>query len=274
MRDTPIAELLHRVAARAGVALWIDRRIDRSERVTFATGPSTTLDVLGRIAAEVGGDARPFERLVYVGPAADAARIEAIAAGSREGSSRGLLRRESIEWPRLTTPRNLATRIADSARRPLANRAAIPHDLLPAGSVAKMRRADVLTLLLIGFELRWRPDRSDATSLRIEPLGDRSQWAASQAPVEDAQSTESDDASRRYTLRVLDQPAGAVLRQIAAAIGRRLDSSSVGADALARRISFSVEDATLDELLTVVGKSAGLGITAIEDRVVLRPSQP
>lgn len=253
------------------IPVWIDRRIDRSRRVSIATGPTTTLGVLRVLAATADCDARPFERVVYIGPLEDAVRVAAIAEANRVHAPSSLLRRVETDWSRLTTPRAVAERIADDAGPRFANPESIPHDLLDKGDLPSMRGADVLTLLLLGCDLRWRVDPREAGQLLIEPLGDRSQWAANDTPPDLTPREGNDNANRRYTLRVRDQPAGAVLRQVANAVGKSLDSSEVEEDAMSRRVSFAVEDATLDELLAAIGEAAELAITATDDRISIRP---
>ncbi len=86
----------------------------------------------------------------------------------------------------------------------------------------------------------------------------------------------SDDLSlRRFTLNVKEQPVSAILNTLAKQIGldMRIDHDALRAAGISldRRVSFSVHDATLDELLGKVTQPAGLKFTRKDRKVSIRP---
>ena len=80
---------------------------------------------------------------------------------------------------------------------------------------------------------------------------------------------------RQYTLRVQDQPVGAILRQLAERMNwtMEFDEASIRAAGLSldRRVSFSVENGNQDELLEAVLAPAGLDYRREGERLVIVP---
>lgn len=272
LSDADVVRSIHRTAERSGVPVWVDRRMDRSLRASVATGPTTTLGALRSIAYEAGFEAAPLDRLVYVGPLPDAVRINAIAETNRTGASRSLLRRARVRWPRLTTPSELCERVARESGLRIENPDAIPHDLLDTGETPSMRRADLLTLVLIGADLRWRMVEGGRDRLRIEPIGDRARWPADVAEDPAATDPPADPSRRRFTLRAEDRRLGTLLDQIARATSLRLDASAASESSLARRVSIDVREQTLQQLLAELGAANGLRITVQQGRLLVTPA--
>lgn len=94
----------------------------------------------------------------------------------------------------------------------------------------------------------------------LELLGRRSSRPSRSTP---AQSTPAQSIEQRYTLRVDQQPVGTVLRQLGQQLGWNVDIDQAAIKAaglsLDQRVSFSVQDATIDGLLDALLKPAGLG---------------
>ncbi len=83
------------------------------------------------------------------------------------------------------------------------------------------------------------------------------------------------ESARQYTLRVQDQPVGAILRQLAERMNwtMEFDEASIRAAGLSldRRVSFSVENGNQDELLQAVLAPAGLDYRRQGERLVIAP---
>jgi hypothetical protein len=78
----------------------------------------------------------------------------------------------------------------------------------------------------------------------------------------------------RYTLRVDDQPAGAVVKTVANRLGKELVFAPELREKLSRNIKLDVKEATLDELLTKTLGPLELTYVIIEASLVILPAKP
>jgi hypothetical protein len=120
--------------------------------------------------------------------------------------------------------------------------------------------------------------RLEATKLTVdarveehERLAELLRGRGSQTPAD----RRSRQAKQVYTLRVQEQPVGAVLNELAARIGWALeiDGEAIRAAGLSleRRVSFSVENSDEDELLDAVLHPAGLDFRREGERLRIVP---
>lgn len=163
-RSVPLAKAVARLEAEAAINCFMDRRIDPGKPITIsATGLPTQL--LARIG-EADTDIAVSEvgSVTYLGPASVAAeittlalraiqRVESLPATSRKRyySQRG------ISWQRASEPRNVLAQLCQERRIEIKNPQQLPYDLWPTGRLPKGPVALQLTLLLVGFDLDWRP---------------------------------------------------------------------------------------------------------------------
>ncbi|WP_197526613.1 hypothetical protein [Botrimarina colliarenosi] len=268
-RDVPTRDALRRFAAETATPLWIDRRTDPRTTIDLSSNGEPIAALLDAIAAEAGLGVAAIDGIVYVGPADAAAALPRLAEQWRQGAPRGMRRANKMDWPRLTSPKQLVEQIAAEAGCQLANPEAIPHDLWPAGSTPRLAAGDRLTLVALGFGLRWTRDASDANTIRLEPL----EAASQEPPASLASLLKSDDGvvgESRYSIRVVEQPVVPVLRQLANQLGRQLRVSDALNDPN-QRASFEVRQATLEELLAAIGEAAGLDVSATDEEIRVSP---
>ncbi|CAN0359074.1 unnamed protein product, partial [Ectocarpus sp. 4 AP-2014] len=204
---------LRRLVASSSVVLWIDRRVDPGERVTLQSKSLPLGELIAAVAQDCGLGTAELDGVVYLGPKGSAEKLSALAADWRVSATARLKRLASREWSRLSTPRELASQIAADAGCQLVNPEAIPHDLLPADGFNEMAHGDQLMLVLLGFDLRWRPTEADAKRLRVEPI-DYATLRETKPAREKRGEGQGVATEQRFTLRVAEQPAGAVLRQL------------------------------------------------------------
>jgi hypothetical protein len=218
----------------------------------------------------------------YVGPETAAERLVTLAAARRRDALRlpselrtGLAARRGIAWPRLTEPRGLVTQLAAEHGIPIENSERIPFDVWPAGQLSQLALADQLTLLLVGFDLTYR-FRSDSAMLEVVPVdwNDISPRSESTSPRRALRKSVV-ETRQVYTLRVQEQPVGAVLTQLATRLGWKLDVDTAALWAAGRsmdtRVSFAVENADADQLLDAVLAPAELKAERHGDRVSIKP---
>lgn len=137
-----------------------------------------------------------------------------------------------------------------------------------------MLAGDRLMLVLIGFDLRWVVDANDRRTVRLEPIDYKTmpQSVTTLASVIDGQ-TQAGVIEQRYTLRVIEQPFAAVMKQLAKQLGRELDLDADRLDDPSRRISFQVEQASLDQLMKKISEAAGVSIRTTPTKIIVTPEE-
>ncbi|WP_145109048.1 hypothetical protein [Botrimarina mediterranea] len=268
-RNAPGRQALERLAAETEVAIWIDRRVDVRKELTLDASSTTMAALIDYAASSLDLGAAAIGEVVYVGPKDAAAALPTLAAQWRRGASSALRKRAPLRWPRLSEPRKLAEAIASSTGYRIENPAAIPHDLWPAGETPPLAVGDQLTLLCLGFDLKWTVADKAKKTIRFEsianlPTGESVTLSALIG------STPAPLGEKRYTLRIVEQPIGLVLQQLAKQIGRELDAP-VEISTLDQRVSFVVQKATLEELFEAAGKAAKLDVSVTSSAIVVRP---
>lgn len=267
---------LGRLADAVDFDVFVDRRVDSEQRVKLTLRQTPLRDALTEATRASGLGYAVAGPVVYVGPRDSAAAVEALIA-RRDRLPKWLRWRAALEWPRLSEPRRIVGRRMPDVGARLANPDDIPHDLWSAGALPAMRRADQLTLLLVGFDLTWEIDPDDRRAWRVVPIGadalgrasDRVSEPLGDRPQERSRSPRGDEL--RFTLRVAGQPLDAVLRQIASRTGRRLEIDPAVAEAAERPVDFDVRLVTVDELVTAAAQAAGLRAEVTADRIAVRP---
>lgn len=215
------------------------------------------------------------------------------------------LKQEPLAWPELTTPAALVEQLArdggfvvngelphdlwpayDLPPLPLADRLS----LLLAGfgltyEIGANGGAVNLTPLPENVEYEQSYTRSDPARLaadlkRVLPglkIGQRGNEVVVRAPYEDHEKIERMlrgekvktvapvAGEKRYTLKVANQPAGAVARTVAKEIGKELKYDASLLPKLKQSVTFSVQDVPLDELLRATLEPLGLRAELTED---------
>lgn len=268
-RTAPGRQALERLAAETEVAIWIDRRVDVRKELTLDASSTTMASLIDGAASTLDLGAAAIDEIVYIGPKDAAAELPNLASQWRRGASSALRTRSPLKWPRLSEPRKLAAEIASSAGYSIENIEAIPHDLWPAGSMPPLAVGDRLTLLCLGFDLKWTVTDKAKKTIRLEsiaklPTGKPATLSSLIG------STPAPLGEKRYTIRIVEQPIGLVLQQLAKQLGREFETS-IDPDALNQRVSFAVQQATLEELFETAGKAANLDVSVSSSTVVVRP---
>lgn len=275
-----------RLRSVSDTAVFVDRRIDPTERVTLSLQDATIDEIVAKLADECSLDTARFDGLIYLGPGERARELAAVAALRRrdlkqvpDDARQSLSRRRRIGWPRLTEPSGLVTDWVREQGWRIRGGERIPYDLWPAGELPALAVADQLTLLLFGFDLTYRivPGERVIEIVPIGDLPDAARLAAAPKPVqpEPRRRQPSPDAKRVFTLRVQEQPVGAVLDALARQLQWELTVDEVAIErtgrSLDRRVSFAVESVEVDELLDALLEPAGLAFERDGKRVHVRP---
>jgi hypothetical protein len=269
----PLRDAIGRLQALFDDSVFVDRRIDPGMRITLDIEAASAEEVVAAIASGLDlGEAR-LGRLVYLGPNSAADQLRTISNARTQEVGRlpsdlraSLTRKEPTTWPRLGEPRRLITSIVEERGWRIANADAIPHDLWSAGELPALTLAEQLTVLLVGFDLTFELQSSER-SIAVVPLKEivKSPGASpaakrTAAPPNTAPSKK--DGKQVFTLRVQEQPVGAVLKELQRRLhwAVQIDEESIRAagKSLDKRVSFSVENADQQHLLDALLQPAGL----------------
>jgi hypothetical protein len=267
----PLRDAVARLEETSKVAVFVDRRVDPDQQINLSVENATAEEVLEKLAATRSLGTSRLNSLLYLGPLHAAAELDALAALRRADISRlssqeqqPWAKRTTIAWPRLTEPRDLVARFLKGHELELKGGERIPYDLWPAGRLPSMSMADGLTVLLLGFDLTFRPVPGEA-ALEIIPISEALSPAPQvAAPTKQVRPTPGmkQKAKQLFTLRVQQQPVGKVIDQLGRQLHLdvKLDEAAIKAAgrSLDERVSFEVKDADLEELLEAVLKPAGL----------------
>jgi hypothetical protein len=278
----PLREAIGRLRDLFEDTVFVDRRVDPTTRVSLDIVAGSAEEVVAALANRKDLGIARLGSLVYLGPTASADQLRTIAAARSQdasrlpaGERRAISERRPIAWERLAEPRRLIELAAQERGWRIANADAVPHDLWSSGRLPALSLSDGLTILLIGFDLTFelRPqDQSiEIVPLKPQPKASGAHSVAKQSGPSTKASKPKQGGQQQYTLRVQEQPVGAVLQ----ALGKRLnwtiqiDEEGIrkAGKSLDTRVSFSVNKADRDQLLESLLKPAGLDYQADGDRV-------
>jgi hypothetical protein len=278
----PLSEAIYRLKQLFDDPIFVDRRIDPGARISLDIEATSAEDVLAAVAPSHDWALKRLHKLIYVGPKSAAAQLPSIVSarardvGGLPASQRTQWTRgEPINWDRLSEPRMLISELVGRRGWRVANPEAIPHDLWAAGELPEMSLAEQLSVLLIGFDLTFKLEPKGRT-IQIVALDENLQNnpsanQAERAPTITSSAHRKPEGKHVYTLRVNDQPVRAILRQLSERMHWPIDideeSIRAAGKSVDARVSFSVENADQDQLLTAILEPAGLTYRVENNRV-------
>jgi hypothetical protein len=282
----PLADAVDRLNEISLGDVLLDRRANPNQLVTLALNNATADEVAAELAAACSLGVAKLGHVIYLGPKQATDGLVALVALRRkeiaalpEGVRRGFTERRKIVWPRLTEPRGLVTRLSADHGWRVTESERIPYDLWAAGELPNLPLADQLTLLLIGFDLTYQVQLDNRT-IEIVPID----WSAIESthhiaanrrqPRKSSQPAR-EDTKQVFSLRIEGQPVGKVLEQLAHRLGWQIAVDELQLKRAGRSlntpVSFSVENADEDELLTALLTPAGLSAERAGQQVQITP---
>ena len=179
-RGVPARSVCRRLTDLTGRPVILDRRLDPDTPITIAAEDTPLVDLLGELAAALGGRCAILPASIRIVPGHAAARVAADTERTRTLASlppalrRLAARRAPWAWGDGARPRDLLAEIALRASIDLAGLDDLPHDHLAAADLPALPLAERLDLLLAQFDRRidWRGAQNDAdrVGLTIVPL--------------------------------------------------------------------------------------------------------
>lgn len=266
----PLRDHLHQLACAHHVCIFLDRRIDPSQRITFQAQEIPFATALRQLARQIGARVTLLDSVVYLGPEPAVAKLTFVAAARRRdaahlvrGIRRRVVQRRAWHWEDLTVPRQLVSQLAEQGGVDVDELDRVPYDLWPAADLPKLVWTDCLSLVLAGFDLSFEftgPGRE----IRLVPFPEtlppgvpRGNWPTLSKAAGSTHAAPGVDQTR-YTMTVAGHPLGAVLKTLETRSGLTFAIDSSAAKKLTTIVKFSVREATLDQLLGAALRPAGL----------------
>lgn len=278
----PLREFLHQLGSAQGIDIFLDRRIDPSIPLEWNAVNEPLDQLLEKIAESLNLGCCFFDRVVYIGPKNSAGILPRLIQSKRKsltglsGRARSVLQRTGpLEIEMLDQPQAILLRLAKEQGFRIVNPELIPHDLWYENRLEELSNLEQLSLLLIGWDLDYRIENASPPIIKIVPIDPNTRPAESNKIVKkearkpSAQKkeprTEEKTAQpvpmnrRRFTMRVEHQRLDAVLEMLAERLQLTLDPElerwpqfDIQPDT---RVSFNVENATVQELFQAVFES-------------------
>jgi hypothetical protein len=284
----PLREAIARLEDNGHVSVFVDRRVDPSQLIDLTADDLAPDEVLAKLATADSLGAGRIGSLLYLGPREAVAELPSLAALRRAdiahlsaSDQQPWSVASALSWPRRTEPRALVVGLLQERGLNVRGEERIPYDLWAADNLPRLALGDQLTVLLLGFDLTFRPIAGKA-DVEIIPIDDplpsvaeTKQSKAKQAEQRPLAPHQKGPSKQVFTLRVAEQPVGKVVEKIAQQLHLELVVDQVAIQAagqsLDERVSFEVKNADLNGLLDAVFQSTGLTYERSDTRLTIKP---
>ena len=250
LRDT-----LQQYAKIQQIGFLLDRRIDPGRRLEFEAKGVSGREMFLALAEKMNLGFCEVGEIAYIGPKDAAEKLERIIAQNRD-----VKQKISFKTKKLDTPRDILQSVAKKLRMKIVNLDRIPHDIWAELDFPEAESHEILSILLIGFDLTFEVNNREITLVPItdEILArsvDRSETRKTGSSRKTATTSKNIPlADLRFPLvEVKNKSVNEVLHYLANNIDLNveIDEKSLAAKgiSLEQRISFQLDQANLHELL-------------------------
>lgn len=270
-RGQQLGVALQRLADIGSVKLWIDRRVDPTQRVDEKLSHVPVREAISRVVAKYELGSVDLGKLIYVGPAETARGLPALllraraeAKRSPTGVRRKWLTPRDVAWPRLSAPRAMLEANLAQARFEVDGLERIPHDLWAERQFPQLSLVDQTVLTLVGFDLTCELTSGGRRCKIVPikyPLPDKSRALAVTLATGSRPQQQATNA-KKYSLKLTNQPVGRVIQQIATQLQLQViwDEPSLVryGRSQATLVSCEVNNADVEGLLQAILQPAGM----------------
>jgi hypothetical protein len=280
--ETPFGESLSRLAEARKIGLIIDRRLDPSTLLHFESTGQPLGQMLQQLASSLGLSCVLFETTVYLGTKDTAELLPVLLAEQQNRLEKlsprraAIFRRKiSLHIPFLSEPQEILKRLSLQNNFRWKNSEILPYDLWNEKSLNNLSLCELLTVLLIGFEMTFEIEEEGGT-LVLVPLSKRKSIppipADAEIPFENTKNNVQEIqeqknrevqnvqkiplAQRRFTLKVENQRLDLLLQSLSERLYLKLElneksliDKGVQPD---NRVSFDVKNVTSAQLFRAV----------------------
>lgn len=155
----PLRRALADLAASQHVAVLVDRRIDPGQQLKLELSDEPLHAALEKIATTIGGGVAILGDVVYLGPTDRAGQLRTLAMQLHErlaklppARRRAWLAPAALQWPELSTPRDLLKQLATEGGVALEGIDELPHDLWGESKTPPLSLVDRLLLVAVQFD--------------------------------------------------------------------------------------------------------------------------
>ncbi|MBA3314356.1 MAG: hypothetical protein H0T47_13850 [Planctomycetaceae bacterium] len=182
-KDATLRDALNPLADAHSIAVLRDRRIDPTRTINLSVATVPLRQLLDQIASEADAEVRLVGNCMYVCPQNAAAVVRTLAElrkeelTARSGQQRSqqqqvaLQRNQTVRWADLTEASESLRLVTDRFGLSIENSELLPYDLWSGAVFAEMSSPEMLTLLLLQFDLTFEWS-DDLRSIRLVPLPD------------------------------------------------------------------------------------------------------
>ncbi|MDR2440126.1 MAG: hypothetical protein LBE12_12265 [Planctomycetaceae bacterium] len=276
-QETPLAESLKRLAETQKIGLFIDRRLDPSTPIHFESTGQPLGKILQQLAISLDYGCVLFESTVYFGTKESATILPVLLSDQQRRLEKLTPRRNTIfrrkktlPIPFLSEPKEILQKLALQNNFHWKNLEILPHDLWDEKSLNYLSLNELLTVLLIGFEMTFEIE-NDGEILVIVPLSQLNLLPSSPANTENLfENTEQNIQNIHDIQNIHEQKI-----QEAQKVQKIPDTQNVPKIPLAqRRFTLKVENLRLDILLQSLAERLHLRLDINEKSLADKGVQP
>jgi hypothetical protein len=167
---------LQELSASRQVAILLDRRINPDQAIQFQATNEPLEEIIQKVAASRQAVAVQVDGIIYVAPAATAAKLRTVMALARQqlarlpASVRDIwLQAAPLRWNDLAAPRAILDELCKSSGVVISGLDSIPHDLWGAAELPSLSLLTRISLVLAQFDQTLQ-FAADGRSARLAPM--------------------------------------------------------------------------------------------------------
>ena len=260
-----LRETLTQYARTQRIGFLLDRRIDPGLLLEFEARNVSGLEMFTLLASQMELGFCRVGEIAYLGPKDAAVKLERVLFFERQSLSnrslaarRVLTQKIRLKTEKLETPQEILQRLAQRMRTKIENLDHIPHDLWPELELPETNAYELLSLLLIGFDLTFEISDRGITFVPVPdnlPVVPETETGRSGAVQASKRPTTASPTLKdlRFQLEIKNKTVNEVLRSLADNLDLQLEIDEKVLQekgiTLEKRISFQRDQADIHALL-------------------------